>query len=86
MEVDERYQMLRGSDVSRGGVYLELWDRPSGELALWAFYLDADGSFEFTRYRSDVPVDVEAWFQQEARRQLPWTIGDPGAPADGPRD
>jgi hypothetical protein len=37
-------------------------DRPSNELALWAFFSDADGSFEVTRYRADVPPEVEAWF------------------------
>jgi hypothetical protein len=82
MDVAERYEMLRGSDVSRGGMYLELWDRGSGELALWAFYFDADGSLEFTRYRSDVPLEVETWFQQEARRLLPPSTAEPAAPDD----
>ena len=50
---------------------LELWDRPSNELALWAFFSDADGSFEVTRYRAHVPPEVEAWFQAEARWRLP---------------
>jgi len=66
-----RYEMVMGSDVARGGMFLELWVRPANELALWAFYSDADGSFEFTRYRDDVPTEVEAGFQQEARRRLP---------------
>jgi hypothetical protein len=86
MEVGERYELLRGSDVSRGGMYLELWDRPSGELALWAFYSDADGTFEFTRYRADVPAAVITWFQQEARRRLPPSSGELGTPADRPRE
>lgn len=71
MAITDEYEMLRGSEVSRGGMYLELWHRPSGNLALWAFYRNADRSFEFTRYRTDVPADVETWFQQEARRLLP---------------
>jgi len=57
--------------VARDGMVLELWDRPSNELALWAFFSDADGSFEVTRYRADVPPEVEAWFQAEARRRSP---------------
>ena len=48
---------------------LELRDRPSNELALWALFSDADGSFEVARYRADVPPEVEAWFQAEARRR-----------------
>ena len=68
---DGRYETILGSDVARDGMFLELWDRPSNELALWAFFSDADGSFEVTRYRADVPLEVEAWFQAAARRRLP---------------
>jgi hypothetical protein len=72
MQHDKRYETVMGSDVARGGMYLELWEcGPSRELALWAFYSDADGSFEFTRYRADVPPEVEARFHQEAKRRLP---------------
>jgi hypothetical protein len=75
----ERYEMLRGSDAAGGGMFLELWDRQAGELALWAFYFDADGAFEFVRYRVDVPAGVETWFQQEARRLLPPITAGHGA-------
>ena len=40
---DGRYETIMGSDVARDGMVLELWDRPSNELALWAFFSDADG-------------------------------------------
>ena len=46
---DGRYATIMGSDVARAGIVLELWDRPSNELALWAFFSGADGSFEVTR-------------------------------------
>jgi hypothetical protein len=73
-----------GSDVARDGMVLELWDRPFNELALWAFFSGADGSFEVTRYRAHVPSEVEAWFHAEARRQLPPVANaEPGAAADG---
>ena len=68
---DGRYETIVGNDVARDGMFLELWDRPSNELALWAFFSDADGSFEVTRYRADVPPEVEAWFQAEARGGCP---------------
>ena len=84
MKYDNRYETVMGSDVARGGMFLELWDRPSTHLALWAFYADADGSFEFTRYRDDVPPEVEAWFQHEARWRLPpLPDAEPDAAADG---
>jgi hypothetical protein len=66
LQHNERYETVMASDVDRDGMYLELWERsPPRELALWAFYSDADGSFEFGRYRDDVPPE------QEARRRLP---------------
>jgi len=40
---DGRYETIMGSDVARDGMVLELWDRPSNELALWAFFSDAPG-------------------------------------------
>ena len=84
MQHGERYETIMGSDVARDGMFLELWDRPANELALWAFFSDADELFEFTRYRADVPPEVEAWFQQEARRRLPPSPdAEPGAAADG---
>jgi hypothetical protein len=51
LQHDERYEVVMGSDVDRDGMFLELWERGSSRgLALWAFYPDADGSFEFERY------------------------------------
>ena len=67
-----RYEVTMGSmNASESGMFLELWERPSRELALWAFYSDVKQSIEFMAYKSDVPRDVEEWFQQEARRRLP---------------
>jgi hypothetical protein len=68
----DRYETVMASDVARDGMYLELWERhPSRELVLCVFYSDIDGSFEFERYRADIPPEVEAWFHQEAKRRLP---------------
>ena len=69
----DRYEVVMGSMTAAVGMCLELWDcvPPGWELVLWAFYSDADGSFEFERHRADVPPDVEAWFRAEARRRLP---------------
>jgi hypothetical protein len=50
-------------------------------MALWALVSDADGSFEVTRYRADVPPVVEAWFQAEALP--PVANAESGAAADG---
>lgn len=52
-------------------MYLELWDCPRNRVLVEAFYRDADGSFEFTQYQENVPGEVLAWFEQEARKWLP---------------
>jgi len=68
----ERYEVILGSDMTRDGMFLELWERhPTRELAMEVFFSDAEGSFATTRYRADVPAEVEAWLQGEARRRLP---------------
>ena len=67
----ERYEVIMGSDIVRDGMFLELWDRPSSELAVEVFFSDTDGSFATTRYRNDLPPEVDAWFHSEALRRLP---------------
>ena len=73
-----------GSDVARHGMVLESWNRPSNELALWAFFSDADGSFEVTRYG---PTCRPKW-RRGSRRRRGWRLppvanAEPGAAADG---
>ena len=68
----ERYEVVIACDTARGGMLLELWGRhASRELAMEVFFSDADWSFATTRYRDDVPPEVEAWFLEESRRRLP---------------
>lgn len=74
MNIADRYAIVMGSDLARDGMFLELWERASDMLVLWAFYSDADGSMEFEQYRQDVPAEVRAWFEEEARRRLPPSI------------
>jgi len=77
MSADDRYELVMCSDTSRNGMYLELWERnPTRSLMASAFFSDLDGSFEFERYRDDVPCGVEAWFQNEARRRLPRAVDE----------
>ncbi len=72
LNYSDRYETIMASDVTRDGMWLELYERdPLRTLVLTAFYSDADGSFEFERHRDHVPPEVEAWFHQEARRRLP---------------
>jgi hypothetical protein len=67
----ERYEVIMGSDVIRDGMFLELRDLLANEPAVEVFFSDLDGSYAITRFRADVPPEVEAWLQDEARRRLP---------------
>jgi hypothetical protein len=50
---DGRYETSMGSDVARDGLFLELWDRPSNELALWAFF-SMDAIFDVRNFRNEI--------------------------------
>jgi hypothetical protein len=67
----DRYEVIMGSDVIRDGMFLELRDLLADEPAAEVFFSDMDGSFAITRFRADVPPEIEAWLQDEARRRLP---------------
>ena len=71
MDRIDDYGVVMGSDVVRDGMFLELWDARSRELAMEAFYSDQDGSFRFEHFRQDVSLEVESWFRSEAQRRLP---------------
>ena len=67
-----RYEVIMGSDSARVGMFLELWERrPQGELVAEVFFSDVDSSFTTTRYKADIPDEVEAWLLSEAKRRLP---------------
>ena len=68
---NERYETLLVSDIEYEGMFLELWDRMTGKLAIMACYSDADGSIEFTQYNPDVAPDIEKRFREEALQRLP---------------
>ena len=71
------YSLIRGSDIERNGMYLELYDAPEpngNPIAEW-FYSDTDGSLSFTPYRDEISDSALAWFRKEAARLLPPTDG-----------
>jgi hypothetical protein len=71
MDFTRHYELIRGSDVARDGMFLELWERASDDLLIEAFYSDADGSMALEQYRCEVPPPVWQWFQQMAWTYLP---------------
>lgn len=68
----KRYKLVRGSDVQRDGMYLELWDaKKEGEQLFEAFYSDETGEMMFASFaKGDVPLEVIEEFVRQARLLL----------------
>ena len=70
------YSLLRGSDIKRDGMFLELYARADpydGSLLAECFCSDVDGSMQLTEYAAGVSISALAWLQSEAARLLPPT-------------
>ncbi|MHA3774825.1 hypothetical protein ACXR0O_25170 [Verrucomicrobiota bacterium sgz303538] len=65
------YSTLRGSDVTRDGMFLSLSQAGSIETLMEVFYSDADGSFTVAGFGNFVPIEVVEQFLNEARKLLP---------------
>src|SRR5690606_11449062 len=67
------YGVRRGSDVQRGGMYLELSrsDMPPQSPLAEIFYSDIDGSMTFSPLRTDpIPASIVKRFLECAERDL----------------
>ena len=67
------YTVLKGSDIERDGMFLELYlgREPKGRPLAECFYADADGSLSVTVYEARVPGAALAWLEGEGARMLP---------------
>jgi hypothetical protein len=65
-----QYHCVRGSDVDRDGMYLEL-SHPNGSAVLEIFYSDKTGDMTVGGIQESIPLDVVEWLIAEAKRRLP---------------
>ena len=72
IEIDgQSYTLVRGSDIDRDGMYLELLrEGKRGEIAE-VFYADATGEFSITTFENSVPLAAIEWLIEQARASLP---------------
>ena len=68
---DRRFSVVRGSDVERDGMFLELSEAGSSFPLMEAFYSDSDGSFSIRGFGGSVPLVVAEQFIASARQLLP---------------
>ena len=65
------YKTVRGSDVIRDGLYLELTQESSGDVVAEIFYADGENRMSISLYRSDMPLEVVEAFIAKAKVDLP---------------
>jgi hypothetical protein len=63
------YRVVRGSDVHRDGMFLELWSAQTPETQLFeVFYSDVTNKMEFVCFKQeDVPIEVVEEYLRQAR-------------------
>ena len=67
----QTYAIIRGSDVDRDGMYLELTsDGQQGEVAE-VFHADETGEFSLTTFGNAVPLVAIEWLIERSRALLP---------------
>ena len=68
-----QYEMRRGSDVLRDGMYLELSIRGSSPLRLVAevFYSDITHEYFVTCYEENIPLEILENLISQAKKSLP---------------
>jgi hypothetical protein len=72
-EIIPGYRTVRGSDVQRDGMYLELIEDSTGDEVAEIFYSDATHKMTVSVFQSELPLDVIELFIERAKHDLPPT-------------
>lgn len=67
------YRTIRGSDVQRDGMYLELIEESTGDEVAEVFYSDATQNMVVSVFKPDLPLSVVEAFINRAKNDLPPT-------------
>lgn len=65
------FTTVRGSDVDRDGMYLELSEVGGKQAIAEVFFSDATGEFALNTFENDVPLEAVEWLAAQARLSLP---------------
>ena len=71
------YEILKGSDVVRDGMYLEASISRPGvrDQVIEIFYSDIDGSFTVSYCKNDLPMELVEYMIVNAKTALPPSTG-----------
>lgn len=65
------FTTVRGSDVDRDGMYLELSEVGGEQGIAEVFFSDSTGVFTLNTFGKDVPLEAVEWLAAQARLSLP---------------
>ncbi len=65
------FGLIRGSDVQRDGMYLELSDTGAAKAVAEVFYSDETGQMSFSAYEEDVPLEAIELLIERSKQLLP---------------
>ena len=65
------YEMIRGSDVDRDGMYLELVESSTRKVVAEVFYSDVTNAMTFTTFTQDLPLAAVEMLIECAKSDLP---------------
>ena len=69
---NNQYSYIRGSDITRDGMYIEVSDKLNNANAIIEiFYSDVSHQMSVTLYKQDVPLEVVEWAIAIAHKHLP---------------
>jgi hypothetical protein len=67
------YHTVRGSDVQRDGMYLELIDESTGDEVAEVFYSDVTHEMSVSVFKPELPLPVVELLIEKAKHDLPPT-------------
>ena len=66
-----KFDCLRGSDIDRDGMYLELNESGGQSGVAEIFYSDQCNNFTLNTFGNDIPMEAIEWLIDEAKKLLP---------------
>ena len=65
------YRIVRGSDLQRDGMFLELIDESTGDEVAEVFYSDVTHKMTISVFQRELPLEVIEVFTERAKHDLP---------------
>jgi hypothetical protein len=70
-ELSPEYRTVRGSDIGRDGMFLELMDSETARVVAEVFFSDTTQKMTLSIFQADLPLDVVELLIARAKLDLP---------------